>query len=290
MRAAGQGTMPPDTGAIAAAMPSKASRSLEKHQQQLRESWNKFTSRDILTSLREAVTTADFSIAFGDAFNKRLQKDYRADELNDWRLIVSSIERLPDATNDFKLVRIGTVGVLDTVTENSAYQPFTPQQTEETENLTPLKKGNTLLYTWEDALADRIGVLRRIPRILGRSAARTVQRLVWDEIELNPTIQGNALISSANNNLVTASPVLSYAEVTNAIQLLRDQTEQDSGKKIGLRPKFLLTGTKLADEAWEITDSSVKRNSGEDATVANFVGNAMGVQALTPFHAKPLPP
>ena len=248
------------------------------HKRMIESRWGEMASMN----LREAVTTPDFPVAFGDALFRRLQKEYNDDPLNDWRMIVSNIENLSDATNDFNIIRLGMTGVLPSVNENAPYQELTPvTPTEEVEKISPDKVGGLFKVTWEDVLADRVGVIRRIPRMLARSSNRTIHEAVWDEIENNPTlVTGNALISAANNNLVSGSPVLSSAAVTDAMQLLRDQTELDSGKRLGLRAALLLVGTKLENEAFEITDSDVKATSSEDATIANFVGRK-GVKTLS---------
>ncbi len=256
------------------ALPTSPNREMDRHKQILRENW-KGVAKDHL--LREAVTTSDFSVAFGDALYRRLQKAYKDDPLNDWRQIVSSIENLTDATNLYRIVRIGGYGVLPTVNQGAPYQELT-DPTELAENITPAKKGALAKFTWEDALADRLGVLRRVPTALGRSAARTVHELVWDQIDLNPTMADTvALFNAAHANYST--DVLSYTAVTDAIKRLRDQTEQNSAKKLGLNPAFLIVATEKENEAVEITDSAVKVSANEDSTVRSFV-NKLGVKTF----------
>ena len=263
---------------IALSLPQSFRQDREKHKRMIESRWNELAS----INLREAITTTDFPVAFGDALFRRLQKEFTDDPLNDWRQIVSSIENLSDATNDFNIIRLGATNTLPTVAQNAPYQELTPvTPTEEVEKITPSKKGGLFKLTWEDVLADRVGVVRRIPRMLARSTNRTIHEAVWDEVETNPVlVTGFNLISSDNNNLVSGSPALSYAAVTDAMQLLRDQTELDSGKRLGLASKWLLVGTKLENEAFEITDSNVKVSAAEDATVANFVGRK-GVRTLS---------
>ena len=248
----------------------------EKHFARLREGWNSVPKTD---ELKEAISTGDFPVAFGQALFRKLQKEYRADAHNDWRKVVSSFENLQDATNAFSLARLGGVEVMPIVAQGAPYEEFT-DPTENEEQIVPEKRGKLLKFTWEDALADRIGVLRRIPRILGRSAARTIQQKVWDEIDLNPnTADAIALINASHNNLVSGSPVLGSGSVADAIELLQVMPEQDSNEKLGLEAKFLLVGPRKRSEAFELTRSEAKVTSAEDATVRSFI-NALGIEMI----------
>ncbi|KKM70793.1 hypothetical protein LCGC14_1437120, partial [marine sediment metagenome] len=249
----------------------------EKHFARLREN---FQGMGATAELKEAISTGDFPVAFGQALFRKLQKEYRADAHNDWRQIVSSFETLQDATNVFSIARIGGVEVMPIVAQGAPYEEFT-DPTENEEQITPEKRGKLLKFTWEDALADRIGVLRRVPVILGRSAARTVQQKVWDQIDLNlNTADAVALIDAAHNNLVSGSPALSYTAVTDAMELLQVMPEQDSNERLGLEAKLLLVGPKKRNEAFEITDSEAKVTNAEDATVKSIV-NALGIRSLS---------
>ena len=253
--------------------PRTESRIMESHLQGLRESMNSYMP----TSLKEAISTTTFPTAFGDSLFRRLQKEYRREELNDWRKIISSTENLTDATNTFNIVRIGGVSTLPVVNQGAAYQELA-DPTEAKETLTPSKKGGLLKFTWEDVLADQLGVIRAVPRILGRTAARTVQFAVWDLIDTNASLASDsvALISTATHaNRVATDPTLAYTAVSDAIEQLRGLTEQDSGNKLGLRAKFLIVSDSKEQEAIEITESTVKtgglNDNKDDKTARSFV-------------------
>ena len=72
---------------ISKALPGSPNRRPEDHFTRMRENWATLPQSDLF---REAVTTSDFSVAFGDSLFRRLQKTYREDPRNDWRRIVSS--------------------------------------------------------------------------------------------------------------------------------------------------------------------------------------------------------
>ena len=256
---------------IAHGLPHRMNMEVDTYHDYLQGQWKHLASKN----LQEAVTTSDFSVAFGDAMFKRLQKAYKDDDLNDWRRVISSIENLPDATNTFRIIRVGQVGTLPTVAQNAAYQELAPvTATEREETMTPTKKGGLRKFTWEDAMADRIGVLRDIPTGLGRAAARTIQQAVWDAIEQNTVLNADSVVlidDATHSNRLSGDGAISYANVVTLVNQLRDQTELDSGEKLGLSPKFLLVGNTLEDTAIEITDSNVKVTSAEDSTVASVV-------------------
>lgn len=248
----------------------------EKHFARLREGFQRMHATD---ELKEAIVTGDFPVAFGQALFRKLQKEYKADAHNDWRKVVSSFENLQDATNAFSIARLGGVATMPIVAQGAPYEEFN-DPTENEEQLIPQKRGALLKFTWEDALADKIGVLRRIPRILGRSAARTIQQKVWDEIDLNPnTADAIALINASHNNLLSGAPVLGSGAVADAIELLQVMPEQDSSERLGLEARFLLVGPKKRSEAFELTRSETKVNSDEDATVKSMI-NALGIEMI----------
>jgi hypothetical protein len=230
--------------------------------------------------LREAISTADFTTAFGDALNKRLQAEYRDDPLSDWREIVSRRENLRDLTNNHRIVRIGGYGTLPIVAQKAPYQELS-DPTEAVEQLVPKKRGGLAILTWEDMLADSIGVVASIPRRLGRAANRTVHEVVWDEIENNPVLDADsvALVAAAHNNRLSGDGAISADNVATLIEALINQTEQDSGRKLGLSAWRILTGPTLFQEAWEIANSDVKASGSEELTIANFI-KGLGVTAM----------
>ncbi len=264
--------------AIRAAFPGDEYTDPAKFRESLRENWAHHARAH---GLKESVTSSTFSTSFSDVINQRLQKEYALEPRNDWGPVVSNRENAKDFTNVIRVNRVGGFNDLPVVNEGAPYQEITPDRTENTESITPQKRGGLEKLTMEAVLADQVGVVRRIPKSLAIAEARTVSKDIWNQIESNPnTADAVALINAAHSNLVTASPALSAAALALAVQILRDQTEQDSGEKIGLRPFWLIVGTKLEELAFELTNSDVKANAGEDATVVNFV-RAKGIKVLS---------
>lgn len=268
---------------IAAGFPNNPNRHMKKHLQGLREAWS---TRGPINRLTEATVTSDFTVTFGDSLFRRLLKEYRREELNDWRVLNPTLENLTDATNTMNVVSIGGHSTLPVVAESAAYQEL-DDPTERNEKLTPSKKGGLRKLTWEALLADRLSYIRAIPRVLGRTAARTLQFAVWDLIDKNTVLTSDsvALIDDAtHSNLIATNPALSYQAVSDGIELLRKQTEQDSGEKLGLRAKYLLVGPDKDQEASEITDSTMKTGGVspniDDKTARSFV-NLKGLKTIS---------
>ena len=230
--------------ALGTAFPRDPITRMDAHLEIVRGRWDRF--RESQHFLREAIVTSDFPVSFGDSLFRRMQKEYDEDPRNDWRDIVSTIENLSDLTNSQNLIRIGGIGTLPVVNEQAPYQ--------------------------------EVGVIRSIPRKLGSASVRTVHELVWNEIESNPLMaDGNALFSAAHNNILVGAGAISYDNVSTLMEQLKKQTEQDSGKRLGLRPSWLIVSPDLAKEALEITDSTAKQVAADDATTRSFV-NAMNVK------------
>ncbi len=258
--------------ALGTAFPRDPITQMDKHLEIVRGRWDRF--RESQHFLREAIVTSDFPVSFGDSLFRRMQKEYSEDPRNDWRDIVSTIENLSDLTNSQNLIRIGGIGTLPVVNEQAPYQELDGgvSPTEENEQLTPEKRGGLVKLTWEDMLADKVGVVRSIPRKLGSASVRTVHELVWNEIESNPVMaDGNALFSAAHNNILAGAGAISYDNVSTLMEQLKKQTEQDSAKRLGLRPSWLIVSPDLAKESNEITESNAKQVAADDATTRSFV-------------------
>jgi len=251
---------------VACALPTNPNRDYDKHKKMLQESWGQISNG--LGSLKESITTSSLTVSFGDSMLRRMQRTYDEDPRQDWRELILAVENLKMITNPQNIIRLGGYGNIPIVNQNAPYQELT-DFTETNNTLTPDKYGALAKLTWEDMVDDRVGVVRSIPDKLAKAAVRTIHETVWDLIDANTT----TLISAGNSNLVTGAPALTYADLTTAVQLLRDQTEQDSGKKLGLTGSKLLVGPALETEAWEITNSKVKTSSTDDHTTSNFISS-----------------
>jgi hypothetical protein len=204
-------------------------------------------------SLRESVSWTN---VFGSAMTRKLVDDYQIPAFDEWRQIVSDIGDLK-SMKEQKVERIGYYGVLPDVDEGGTYQPLSsPGEVEAT--YSPSKKGGLEDWTWEDALNDDLGALRKIPRKLALAAKITLYQSVFDLLRLghttNTTYDATPLFDSSHGNYGDMS--LTSANLTSAKVALRDQTALGSAAMhLAVRPKYLIVPNELESIAIQLRDS-----------------------------------
>lgn len=236
----------------------------------LRESIGHFDSRQRAT---EAMDTTSWNYVLGDSITRRMVQDYQNPSLQTWKQIVSSTVPV----NDFRtqrIDRIGGYGVLPAVNQGAPYQPLTsPGNEEVTYAIT--KRGGTEEITLEMIANDDVRAISKIPTKLGRAAAHTLYRFVWEMINptTNPTVyDGLALYHASHGN--TDTNAFSQANLSIGRRKMRDQVSYgDSLEILGLTPKFLLVPNELEEHAWEVVTSSVAMPSTAPVGGASDVPN-----------------
>jgi hypothetical protein len=196
-------------------------------------------------------TTASFSYLLGTSMNKRLLKDYQAWPA-EWQKFCSIIP-----IRDFKQqtrVRLGAFGSLPIVAEDTAYSAVTLSDSAAT--YVPQKRGNLVTVSRETIINDDLQAIKQIPTKLAVAAAYTLAEFVYGFLTSNPTIyDGSSLFTSGapHNNL--ASNTLSSAAMQSGIIAMREQTSY-AGKRIGLRPRYLVVPPELEFVAMVATKSA----------------------------------
>ena len=192
--------------------------------------------------LTESVTAATWSSALGDSITRKAIKDYLAgvEAWGDWRKIVSDIVPVQDFSTQ-RREGFGFYNVLSTVGEGAPYPALTsPTDVEATYSVS--KKGGTEDLTLEAIANDDIGLVRRIPQRLGRSAALTLARAIWITVfQSNGTIYDSvALFDAAHANLGTTAIGTDGAGLTAARNLMVTQTAPgETSGAAGILPRFL---------------------------------------------------
>ncbi len=219
--------------------------------------------------LTESLTTGSWTEALGDSIRRALVAEYSMDALGSWRQIVSEISNIPDFRTN-RRVRVGGYDVLPTVAEGGTYTALTSPEDEEA-TYAGTKKGGTEDLTLETISNDDLGAVRGIPRKMGRAAALTLYRAVW-----NTTIAGNAVIYDsvalfAAGHTNTTAAALAEAGITTLRSLMMAQTMQgETSGFIGLTPRFLAVPTALWVPAFKLANSAVAVvGAGENATTPN---------------------
>jgi phage major head subunit gpT-like protein len=196
-------------------------------------------------------TTASFSYLLGTSMNKRLLKDYQAWPA-EWQRFCTIVP-----IKDFKQqtrVRLGAFGSLSTVAEDTAYSTISLSDTAAT--YVPTKRGNLVTVSRETIINDDLMAIRQIPTKLAVAAAYTIAEFVYAFLSANPNIyDGSALFTSGAPHSNLGNAALSTAAMQAGVTAMREQTNM-AGKRIGLRPRFLIVPAELEFVAMVATKSA----------------------------------
>lgn len=156
-------------------------------------------------------------------------------------------------------VSVGGFGDLPDVAEGAAYQELTWDDARETADWA--KMGGYIGLTLEMIDRDQGQRIRAIPSALATAALRTLSGKVSSIFTANsgagPTLaDGLALFHTSHGNLGTSA--LSAAAWEAAIAAMFKQTEVNSGKRLGIRPRYLLVPIELEKTALQLVASDVE--------------------------------
>lgn len=223
-------------------------------------------SAPIMRITEADTTTASFSYLLGTSMNKRLLKDYQTWPA-EWQKFVTIVP-----IRDFKQqtrVRLGAFGSLPIVAEDTAYQSVT--LTDSAATYVPQKRGNLVTVSRETIINDDLHAIKQIPTKLASSAAYTLAEFVYGFLSGNPVIyDGNSLFTAGapHNNL--GSSALSTAAMQMGITAMREQTNY-AGKRLGLRPRYLVVPPEL-----EWTAMVATKSAGVPGSNANDINPMLG--------------
>jgi phage major head subunit gpT-like protein len=221
-------------------------------------------------------TTASFSYLLGTSMNKRLLKDYQAWPA-EWQRFTMIVP-----IHDFKQqtrVRLGAFGSLPVVAEDTAYTAIST--TDSAAVYVAQKRGNLVTVSREVIVNDDLQAIKQIPTKLAVAAAYTLAEFVYGFLANNPNIyDGNPLFTSGapHNNL--GSSALSSTAMQSGVTAMREQTNY-AGKRIGLRPRFLVVPPEL-----EWTSMVVTKSAGVPGSNNNDINPMLGY--VTPIIAPQL--
>ncbi len=218
-----------------------------------------------LSIVREAneVTTSVLNFALLNSMTKRLVQDY-AGQPQDWRRFC-----VVRAIRDYKSqdrIRLHDFGSLSTVAEGAAYTNLPWDDSRET--YSPAKKGNLVVVTREAILNDDLDAIRKIPTKLAIAAGITMNEFVYNLFTSNPTLSDGSKVfddgvqTSHGNRGTTA---LSSTSLQAAITAMMKQTNS-AGKRLNLRPRYLLVPPDLLFTALTIVNSTLVPGSNNNDT------------------------
>ena len=243
------------------------------HYHRAAENWNG------VRRLSASLQTSTWGEAFGDSIRRAMLRDFRDERFHQWKKIVSSVTPVKDFRTN-RRVRVGGYGDLQKVAEQATYPALT-SPTDEEVTYAVAKRGGVEDLTWEMIQNDDMGAIRMIPQRLARAAQRTLNTFVFDFLTANADIyDGDALFHANHKN--TSTNTLTYDNVIAGIKAMGQQTFYgEDGVEIAAqaRPKYLVHPTDLLEEAFDVTQSSVKVVAGENSTQPSVI-NRLGVDPL----------
>ena len=172
--------------------------------------------------LREAMTTSDFPLLFGDIMDRAVLASYR-EYTPVWENFAQS-----RTVRDFRTVNLfaldGAEAVLDAVPERTEY-PMAGL-TETRYQLTVGKYGRQVSFSWETLINDDLDSFASLPARLGRAARRTEQR-VMTALYVDASGPHASMFTAGNANIVTGNPALSIAGLQTAYGVLAAMEDAD---------------------------------------------------------------
>jgi hypothetical protein len=140
------------------------------------------------------------------------------------------------------------------VAEDTAYTAVT--LTDSAATYVPQKRGNLVTVSREVIINDDLMAVKQIPTKLAVAAAYTLAEFVYGFLSGNPTIyDGSALFTTGAPHSNLGSGALSTGNMQSGITAMREQTNY-AGKRIGLRPRFLVVPPELEWQAMVVTKSA----------------------------------
>ncbi len=198
---------------------------------------------------REAISASTFDDVLGNSIARAMVREYaQLEAYGDWTDLVDIVPIRDFRSNE--RTRVGGYGNLPAVAENAAYGALT-SPTDEKATYSISKRGGVETVSLETIANDDVGVIRRIPMKLANAAARTLYEFVLDFLATNPTIYDTtALFTVGHGNL--GSTALSAATFAAARLAMKQRTEKDSSKKLGIILRHLYVPAELEETAFEL--------------------------------------
>jgi hypothetical protein len=202
-----------------------------------------------------ATTTTLANLAV-DAMNKVIVQQFQALDHYRWYERIASVEPNDGRLHAMKWITLGGIGNLPTVSEGGAYTELSVADVTETASF--VKRGGYVGITREMIKNSDIMQLQAIPRALAVAALRTrsaaVAALFTASSGIGPTLSqdSKALFHADHSNLATTALGTDATAWRAARKECFKHAEVNSGKVLGIFPRFLLVPAELYDTALSI--------------------------------------
>jgi len=208
--------------------------------------------------IREAMTTSDFPLLFGDVLDRQVLAAYKATEPV-WKSYVKQ-STVRDFKDSYRFAITGGDDMLPRVAEKGEYLASDREETKYT--LSVLKYGRQYDVSWETLINDDLGALKDTPERFARAAIRTEHTLVARSFA-NLTMAG--AVHTAGGNLYSTNAAelnetagaLTIGFLEQGLEAMAGRTDAN-GMPIQCRAKYLVVPPALEMTARQILTSANK--------------------------------
>ena len=235
--------------------------------------------------LREALTTSDFPLLFGDVLDRQVLASYKAVDAV-WKQYIKM-----STVKDFKVSdRYAITGgdqALALVAEKGEY--LASDREEARYHLSVLKYGRQFDISWEAIINDDLGALKDTPERFARAATRTEHRIAVGQYAQDSGgaathVASGQLYSTAAGEVNEDAAPLTIANLETALERMAAFTDA-AGEPILNRAKYLVVPPSLELTARQILTSATKmwvESPGVGAAVRPFpTSNVVANYGLT---------
>lgn len=195
--------------------------------------------------IKRALSSTDLPVLLQEGTQRFVMQGYEeaAETWQDWTGEYS----VPDF-RPYKLVSSDIDNSFNDVTEGGEYTYTT--MTEDFEEMFVRTYGKGFMVTRKALINDDLGQITQNARRLGQGIVREIANSVYDVFKMNPTMKdGVALFNVAHNNIVTAGDgTVSVTNIAAALTRMAQQTNK-FGKRLSIRPNYLLAPLEMAAQA-----------------------------------------
>jgi len=207
-------------------------------------------------AIKEALTTSDFPLLFGDTLDRQLLANYKAAP-SVWKAF-TKLSTNRDFRNASRHKMTGGDNYLDEVSEKGEY--LASPRTEAEYNIQLKKYGRQFDISWESIINDDLGALKDTPERFSNAAIRTEHRLV------SAQYYHNVVLATAGRGNLSVNP-LTIANLETGIEWFAARTDAN-GEPIPTRPKILVVPPALEMTARAILTSATKMGLAGATTIA----------------------
>lgn len=215
---------------------------------------NEIATRAFAVRAAGTHTTGDFPSLLGGVGARRLRSAYDQAP-STFQLWARRAANLPD----FRIVNVLAVGGAPELKKlNEAGEYTYGTITEDATGYRAFSYGRAIAMTRQMFVNDDLGAFDRLLIRFGESARRLENRLVYDQLAGNPTMQdGKALFHADHGNLQTGGgSALSLDSLRASRAGMRKQKDLDGKTTLNLRPAFLIVPSDLETTAYQLTSAN----------------------------------